>query len=214
MTTAWTLAASEICTDALLHLGVLDEGEAASGNQMVIALRGLDIVLKELPLAGYTWPKLSGEVALTWAGAQAMALPPDYYGYPVAWKTLNGQKVPLSQIPHAAWVKMPDREATGVVTHFYIDPAGVFNVWPVPDADPVITLQYQKIVDDAELTASPDVLQPWKGALAYGVADETGLKFGAPQDRRIEINKRWEAKKSLALMNAVASEPISFEVRD
>jgi hypothetical protein len=214
MATAWTLLASEVCADALRHLGVLGEGEAASGDQQQSALRGLDIVLKELPLAGYVWPKLSGEVALTWAGIQALTLPTDYYGYPTAWKTVSGQKSPLTQIPHSNWVQMPDRTAAGTVTHFYISPAGTFNVWPVPTTDPVVTLQYQKIVNDASLAVTPDVLQAWKGALSYGVANEIALMSGAPQAVRVEIAQRWGAKKALALANSVSYEPISFGVQE
>lgn len=213
MTTAWTLTASDICTDAMQHLGYLDPDATASGNDMQVALRGLDAVLKELPLAGYTWPKLSAETALTWASLQAISLPSDYYGYPIAWKTLNGQRVPLGQIPHARWVQMIDRTATGEATHFYVNPSNVFYVWPVPSSDPGLYVQYQKIVDDAELAVTPDVLQLWKNALGYGVANELGLKFGVPQERRVEIAQRWKAKRDAALLNSIASEVICFEVR-
>lgn len=214
MSTSWTLLASEVCTDALQHLGVLGEDETASASQIQIALRGLDIVLKELPLAGYTWPKLSGEVALTWASAQTMTLPTDYYGYPVAWRTENGDRIPLMQIPHATWVGMTDRDAEGTPTHFYVSPANVFYVWPVPDSDPGVYLQYQKIVDDAALAVTPDVLQVWKGALGYGVADEIGMKMAAPQARRVEIAQRWLFKKNLALQNSIPHETITFEVSE
>jgi hypothetical protein len=213
MTTAWTLTASEICTDAMQHLGHLDPGESASGNDMQLALRGLDAVLKELPLAGYTWPKLSAETTLTWASLQTISLPSDYYGNPIAWKTLNGQRVPLTQIPHATWVQMIDRAATGEATHFYVNPSNVFYVWPVPSSDPGMYVQYQKIVDDAELAVSPDVLQTWKNALGYGVANEIGLKLGATQERRVEIAQRWSAKRSICLLNSIPAEAISFEVR-
>lgn len=214
MTTAWTLTASEICTDALQHLGVIDPEQTASGYQAQAALRGLDTVLKELPLVGYNWPKLSGETALTWASLQTFSLPTDYYGHPYAWKTENGQKYPLVQIPHSNWVQMPDRAATGTATHFYVNPANVFYVWPLPSSDPGLYVQYQKIVDDASLTVTPDVLQTWKGALGFGVANEIGLKFGAPQSTRVEVAQRWAAKKELLLNSAIASEVISFEVRE
>lgn len=214
MTTAWTLAATEVCTDALEHLGVLGDGETANASDMQKALRGLDAVLKELPLAGYTWPKLSAEVGLTWTGVQTLTLPTDYYGYPVAWNLLSGYRTPLIQIDHARWVQMTDRTAAGTASHFYINPAGVFNVWPVPTTDPTITLQYQKIVDDAVLATQPNLPQYWLNALGYGVANEIALKFGAPQPVRIEVAQRWSAKKGLALQNSIASEPISFEVRD
>lgn len=214
MTTAWTLTASEICTDALEHLGCLDHGEAASADDIQVALRGLDAVLKELPLIGYTWPKLSAETALTWASVQTINLPSDFYGYPVAWKTLNGQRVPLAQIPHATWVQMQDRTATGVATNFYISPANVFYVWPVPSSDPGLYVQYQKIVDDSGLTVTPDVLQTWKYPLGYGVASEIAMKMGAPLERRTEVAQRWSAKRDRLVMNSQVSEPISFEVRE
>lgn len=217
MSTTWTLLASEVCTDALQHLGVLGEGETASGDQQAMALRGLDAVLKELPLYGYAWPKLSAEASLTWGGAavQTIALPSDFYGYPVVWKTLNGQKQPLIQIPHATWVQMTDRTQAGPVTHFYVSPSNVLSMYPVPaDEDPVLTIQYQKIVDDASAAVTPDVLQIWKNALGYGVANETGMKFAAPQARRVEIAQRWEQKKHLALGSSIPSEPVSFTVAD
>jgi hypothetical protein len=215
MSTSWTLLASEVCTDALLHMGVLDVDETADASQLQTCLRGLDTVLKELPLAGYTWPKLSGEVTLTWASVQAMALPSDYYGNAVAWRVDGANRVAMTQIPHATWVQMPDRAATGeYATHFYISPAGTFNVWPVPSTDPAVYLQYQKIVDDASQAVTPDVMQSWKGALGYGVANECALKFSVPQPRRVEIAQRWQNKKQLALQNAIPHEVISFEVRE
>lgn len=214
MSTAWTLTASEICSDALTHLGYMAPGETASAIDIQTALRGLDAVLKELPLVGYTWPKLSAETALTWASVQTINLPSDFYGYPVAWKTLNGQRVPLQQIPHATWVQMHDRSATGEATHFYISPSNVFYVWPVPSSDPGLYVQYQKIVDDASLAVTPDVLQTWKYPLGYGVANEISLKMGAPAERRVEIAQRWAGKRDLLVKNSQVSEPISFEVRE
>jgi hypothetical protein len=214
MTTAWTETASEICTDALEHLGVIGDGETPSSGDMQTALRGLDAVLKELPLVGYSWPKMSGELALTWVGIQTIALPADYYGYPVAWKTLNGFKSPLSQISHAQWVVMPNRTGDGETTHFYIDQAKVLHFWPNPPADPVVTLQYQKIVDDAALVSAPDLPQYWIGALGFGVANEVALKFGVPRDKRMDISQIWDVKRSRALSSSVASEIISFSVAE
>lgn len=217
MSTTWTLVAGEICADALQHLGVLAAGEPASGADMQAALNGLDSVLKELPLHGYSWPKLSTETALTWGGAgvQTMVLPTDYYGNPVAWKTLAGSKVWLTQIPHGTWIGMTERTAAGPATHFYVSPAGVFHLYPVPaDADPVVTLQYQRIVSDADLATTPDIPQYWVNPLGYGVANEIALKFSVPGDRRLEIAQRWAAKRDRALANSIAHETICFEVRD
>lgn len=213
MSTAWTLAAADVCTDALEHLGVIGAGEAASGDDMQLALRALDAVLKELPLAGYTWPKLSGETSLAWASGQ-IPLPVDYFGAPVVWRLADGRKVPLTQIPHARWAQMIDRTATGTPTHFYISPDQALVLWPAPAADPAVTLQYQRIVSDADGAATPDVPQYMLNALGYGVANELTLKFDTPDARAQTIAGRWQAKRAAALEYAIESAPICFEVRD
>ena len=218
MSTSWTLTATEICRDALEHLQVVGANETVSASDQQIALRALDGVLKELPLAGYVWPKLSGEVALTWGGVgvQTMVLPTDYYNFPVAWKLLNGEKVPLRQIVHANWVQMTNRAATGPVTHFYISPAGVFYMYPTPIevTDPAVYLQYQKIVDDADASLTPDVLQIMKNPLGYGVANELKFKFALDKSERDDIERTWIQKRSMAIESAMSYEPISFEARE
>lgn len=215
MSTSWSLTAQEVCTDALEHLGVIASGETANADDMNIALRGLDAVLKELPVRGYNWPKLSDETAVTWTSSQTVNLPVDYYGYASVWKTSGDQRVKLTQIPHSKWEAMTDRfSATGEPTHFYVSSGKVLYFYPTPTADPVAYLQYQKIVDDSALTVSPDVLQIWLYPLGYGVANEIGLKFGIDPATRIEISQRWAEKRELASQSSVASEPISVTVDD
>lgn len=215
MATNWTLSAGQICNDALQHLGVLADGEAATGGDMALALRALDGVLKELPLSGYSWPKLSGEVALVWVSGQTIALPLDYYAYPVVWRTVAGSKTMLNQFTHAQWIALGGRAlATGEPTGYYIGPDKLVYLYPTPTVDPVATLQYQKLVDDSVLTQSPDLPQYWVNPLGYGVANELTLIYGKSQDIRVEIAQRWMAKRDKALENSVASEVISFGVAD
>lgn len=213
MATTWTETANEICRDALEHIGAVGAGDTVSAEDYVLALRALDSVLKELPLFGYHWPKLSGEATLTWSvlTPQTVSLPADYYNYPVVW----ADGVPLGQIPHSTWVAMTDRDAEAEKpTHFYVSPSKTLHFWPIPTQDPVATIQYQKIVDDAVGASAPDVLQFWINPLGYGVADELGLKFDVPQAKRVEIAQRWAAKRDRALENSIAYEPISFTVAD
>lgn len=214
MSVIWSETALEICTDALQHLGVIGAGETPSAEDMQPTLRGLNAVLKDLPLYGYTWPKLSAEAALAWISGQTIDLPDDYYGNAIAWKTVNSQKQRLIQIPHADWVQMTGRDQTGTVTHFYIDNAHVLYLYPVPTVDPVITIQYQVIVNDAELTVTPDVLQTWKYPLGYGVANEVALKFYVPQERRLEVAARWEEKRRRALRSTEPDGPIVAQVAE
>jgi hypothetical protein len=212
VSTTWALFASQVCGDALRHLNVIGKADTPSGALMQDALRGLDVVLKELPLHGYTWPKLSAEVALVWTGLQTVALPADYYGYPVVWQTQNGQRSRLIQCPHALWVQASDSTAAGTASQFYVSPDNVLHLWAVPTVDPVLTMQYLRRVDDADLFVTPDVLQSMLGALSYGVADEIALKCGVPQEVRVEVAARWKVKRDLMLANAVPYEVISFGV--
>lgn len=215
MATSWALTAQQICRDALEHLEAVGEGEAMSAGDLNAAMRGLDAVLKELPLAGYSWPKLSGDSALAWnAGTPGVvAVPADYFGYPVAWKTVSGEQIPLTPIRHADWIGMTDRTATAEQpTHFYIAPNKTLHFWPVPTQDPGAVLQYQRIVDDAVSTAAPDVPQYALNALGYGVANEIKHKFGANPQKREEIRLTWELKKALVMANSVETAPISFSV--
>lgn len=214
VTTTSTTTAQDICTDALEILGAVGQDESPGNADIQTALRGLQTVLSELPLAGYDWPKLSAETALTWASVQTFTLPTDYYGNPVAWKTVNGAKCELTQIPHADWVQLANRQATGVATSFYVGPDNTFYVYPVPSTDPGLYVQYQRVIDDPSLATSPDVLRPMKSALSWGVADELSMKFQIPQQERVEIAQRWGVKKALMLQNAAPSGPISFEVSE
>jgi hypothetical protein len=215
MSTAWTLAAVDVCTDALEHMGILGAGEVPSGEDMQVALRALDAVLKELPLAGYAWPKLAAEAALAWAGGQSIPMPADYFGSPVVWRAADVKKAPLIAVPHGRWVQMVNRNsAVGVPTHFYVAPDNTISLWPTPSTDPGLTLQYQRIVNDVSGKAQPDVPQYMLNALGYGVAHECVLKFDTPPARAQEIAQRWMVKRAAALEYAIESAPICFEVRD
>ena len=200
MTTAWALTAQEICEDAFQHLGRTEAGDLPDASEMQLAMRALDAVLKELPLAGYTWPKLSDEVALAWMSGQTVALPADYFGSLAVWRTENGCKVFLAPIPHADWLTMTDRVGTGTPTQYYISPANVLFLYPVPSVDPGLFIQYQRIVDDALIGGTPNVPQYMLNALGYGVAHELSLKFaGDKPGLRQEIEARWMQKRAAAL---------------
>ncbi len=217
MATSWTLTAEQICRDGLELLNVIGTGETVRAEDQQLALRALDGVLKELPLYGYLWPKLSGEVALTWGGAgvQTLTLPTDFYNYPQLWKLVSGQRQPLKQIAHGDWVQMPGRATAGDVTHFYINPSKVLYLYPTPaTVDPGLTIQYQKIVDDASTTVTPDVLQILKNPLGYGVANELSMKYGLGKTERDDIERKWNLKRTLALESAISYEPIVMDVDD
>lgn len=215
MSTTWTLAAQDICSDALKHCGAIAANETPSAVDMQLALRALDGLLKTMPLAGYNWPKLSGEVPLVWTGVQTMALPADYYSYPVVWILYLGNKIPLKQISHAYWVNLTNKATTAPLPNsFYIDPSNTLYLWPIPPGDPVATIQYQKIINDVVQGAMPDVLQTWLNPLGWGVASEICMDITVPAAERAEIAQRWGAKRTGALESSIPSEVITVSVAD
>lgn len=218
MTTAWALTAQEICEDAAMHLGIITPGDMPKAADMNILLRALNAILKELPLAGYSWPKLSAETTLAWVSGATIALPSDFFGYLSVWRTdaSTGKKVPFEQeIPHGRWITMLDRSANGTPTRFYVSPDNVLNLSPVPLVDPGIYIQYQKIVDDADVTATPNLPQFWLGALGFGVAHETSLKLARDKPTlRLEIEARWKEKRADALAYSVPGDNCSMTVAD
>lgn len=200
-----------------MHLGIIEPGDMPKAGVMNILLRGLNAVLKELPLAGYVWPKLADEAALAWVSGQTIALPADYFGQLAVWRTdpTTSRRIPLEEIPHGRWVDQLDRTTTGTPTHFYVSPAKVLYFYPVPTVDPVTYIQYQKIVDDADVTAAPNMPQFWLGALGFGVAHETSLKLARDKPAlRLEIQARWYEKREAALAYSVPGDNCSMTVAD
>lgn len=215
MSTSWSETAVQICEAGLRHLGVLPIGSTISGRQLPSALRALDTVLKEMPLHGYSWPKLSTETALAWVSGQTISLPSDYYALPIIWKASSGAKPALTQLTHADWIANQGRSlATGEPTHFYVSPAKVVYLYPTPTADPALTIQYQRIVDDSSSLLPADMLQFWTGPLAYGVANELALTYTVAQDVRIEVDQRWAEKRLMAIESSESLAPISFSVQE
>lgn len=217
MTTAWALKAQEVCEVAFQLLGRAEPGDFPSGSEMCTLLRALDTVLKELPLAGYIWPKLTDETALAWVSGQTISLPADYFGQAAVWRTdsATGRRIELAQIAHGRWIEQLDRTAQGTPTHFYLSPANVLYLFPVPTIDPGVYLQYQKIIDDVDAQTVPNVPQFWLGALPYGVADETSLIFAKDKPSlRLEINGRWLKKRTAALAYTMPNEDVNMTVAD
>lgn len=210
MTTSWTQTAQEIYTGALELCEAIGDGETASPSDLALCERALNGILKELPLHGFSWFKVtSQDVAITWSGLdpQKVSPPSDYFGSPV----LKRDGEPLEQIPKAEFDYKAAETAT-YPTKFYQTPAGDFLLWPTPTQDPVLTLSYQAIVDDVTTTATPDIKQAWLLGFTYWLADEISLKFGVPQPVRLEIKQRAAEKRTLMAQWATELAPIIIQV--
>lgn len=218
MPTAWTLNAQEIISDALQELGVLGAGQTAGASDYDVCLRGLQNVLKEMPLHGLSWPKITAApVALAWSAGtpSTVAMPADYFGVPVISFTLNGANVDLAVIPKAEYDAIQQPATTGAYPQsIYIAPNNVGYLYPVPTVNPSLTITYQAISLDADMLVAPDVVQAWLGGLTLWLANEVAAKFGVPGQDRADLERRFLMRRGLMLAYAAETAPICIQVRD
>jgi len=215
MTTAWNLPAQDIITDALQIIGLVGAGQTASDEDHNVCLVALQNIIKELPLHGVVWPKVTAApVSLAWSvGTPAqVTLPADYFGSPAVSRVVNGANVPLEVIAKAAFDALPPSAGATVPTKVYIAPNNAAYLWPVPASDPGLRLTYQAISTDVEIASRPDVAQTWLAGLGLWLAYEVCPKFGIDMNTRADIEKRLSFKRRLMLAYAAESAPISFTV--
>lgn len=219
MATAWSLTSQEVIQDALEYLGVVAAGETIASESNAMALTALQNILKELPMHGLSWPKIAAtSTALTWSSGTPtqVAMPTDYFGSPVISFTQNSVNVDLEIITKAHYDAIQQPAYVALYPQkIYIAPSNVGYLWPVPSADPVMSIVYQAIVSDASLSVTPDVMQLWKGGLGLWVAFELLPKFPllSPSEKK-DIEDRFFLKKKLMLAYAAETAPIYFTVAD
>lgn len=218
MTTAWTLPTSDIIENALQITEVIGSGETVSADDYAVCLTALQNIIKELPLHGVVWPKITvTPVALVWSALlpAQVSMPADYFGTPVISHTVNSANVDLAVMTKAEYdaLKEPAKTAT-YPQAIYIAPNNVGFLWPVPLTDPGLSITYQAIAVDATLAAQPDVMQAWMGGMGYWVAYEICPAFGVELNKRADITARFLVKRKLMLSYAAESAPISFSVAD
>lgn len=217
MTTAWTLPAQDIITDALQIIGLVGAGQTASDDDHNVCLVALQNIIKELPLHGVVWPKVTAApVLLAWSSVtpSQVALPADYFGSPSVSHVVNGANVPVEVIAKAAFDALPPSAGATVPTKIYIAPNNAAYLWPAPTVDPALMLTYQAISTDVEIATRPDVAQTWLAGLGLWLAYEVAPKFGVDMLTRQDIEKRLSFKRRLMLAYAAESAPIRFTVAD
>jgi len=215
---AWTLTTVEVIRGALELCQAIGVGEPVSDTDADTCMDALQGVIKELPNHGYQWPQISSvPVAVTWTllTPSTVTPPTDYIGAPVLKFTdASGSLKEIIRLPKAEWELLDLTQTATYPTHFYVAPNLTFKLWPAPTINPVLKLTYQSIIPDLTLTATPGVAQQYLNTLQYLLADEISLKYGVPQDIRVEIAARAAVKKSMMLQWATDQGPICFTVAD
>ncbi len=218
MSTSWTLTAQEVITGALQEIGVLGAGQTASASDYDLCLTALQNILKEMPLHGLSWPKVTvAPVELTWSAGTPgqVSMPADYFGVPTVSFTQNSANIDLDVLSKARYDALLNPTQTALYpTSIYIAPNNIGYLWPVPTANPSLTITYQAITLDAAILTTTDVVQAWVGGLMLWVANEVAAKFGVAVGDRQDIERRFLMRRALMLAYAAETAPIRIQVRD
>lgn len=213
---AWTLTTVEVIRGALELCQAIGVGEPISDPNTDTCMDAMQGLIKELPIHGFEWPQVSSTpVAVSWVlGTPSSVSPPtDYFGEPVLKYTdVAGVARPLIRLGKADWELLDLTKTAAYPTHYYVAPNLTFKIWPAPTQNPGLTLTYQSIMPDLVLTSTPPVQQQYLNLLQFLLADEIALKFGVPQDVRVEISARAAVKKQMMLQWATDQGPISITV--
>lgn len=215
---AWTLTAIEVIRGALQLCGAIGVGENVTDEDADLCLDSLTGVIKELPLQGYSWPQIgSTPVAVTWSiGTPSVVTPPADFFEVTFLKYRDASNVDrlLTRIPKWNYEQLDLTKTATYPKLYYVAPDLSFKLWPAPTQNPNLTLTYQSIIPDPILTSTPTIQQQYLNCLQYFLADEISLKYGVPQDIRVELSARAAQKKFLMTQWAIDQGPIVISVDD
>jgi hypothetical protein len=215
----WPITSRRIAEDALEHLQVKAAGTTVSADDLALAIRKVDGILKELPIYGLTWPNVTaGEVSLTWNSNTPgkVTLPGDYFSDPAVFVTLDtGEQRQLTLLLPAEWNAIPDQAKADKYPEFaYLDTDKTLYFYPVPTQDPQAKVKYQTIEGDTDYTTVLAIKQSWILALGYGVAVEMGPSFGVPIPIVQDLERKWVERRTLLLAQEIPTGDLSIEVDD
>jgi hypothetical protein len=182
MATAFALNREEICKRALRKCGAVGAGEDPAPEDSELALESLDLLIKELPVEGFGWLKLTPDAtSLTLETDQVTALPTDYGGEAKLYRVDSaGNEIPLVFIPWHEYLALEDKDESGdYPTHYSIRNDSAIFCWPDISSTVSAKLYYRKITSDTEAGANPDAPRELARALVYLVAADIGDEMGA-----------------------------------
>ena len=194
------LTATDIITEAMELVGVLEEGESPSTAQLTTALRSLNNIIKMW--SADTQIFAQNEYELTLVASQAdYTLDSGNVGY-IPWKILNATlvhntnstEIPLSQLTQEEWYALTDKTTEARPTQYYQkrNPVGVatdLHLWPVP-SDTTYNMKLWIQYPLRDVTSGTDDVyftQEWYLALSFALAFVLAHKYGISLQERDRI---------------------------
>lgn len=218
MSTTWSITRERIADKALEHCRVLGVGKVAAYEDRALCIETMEAIIKELPLYGYTWPKITTtQTSLTLVAATSpTTLPADYYGGPsMTLVGVDGKEKLFRLITLSEWNAISDKSlAADYPDRGYISPDMKLWTWPVQNANRTIKLFYQRILDDTVSGSRPDITVPWILGLSFGIAANVGFAFGISRANRMDFEAKWSVARTRGINAGIMAAPIRIEASD
>lgn len=200
-TIAFNLTAQQLLDAALKKIGVLGEGEAASGNQYTEAQLALNLMFQTWSAEGVNlWTVAEGSVALV-SGTQSYTLSPRPRDVQNMRLSIDGvERYPLSEWDRQDWDRFPMKTSTGNPLKFVIDrqrTATSVKFWPVPSFSSgtyTVPYSYERAWEDVTAAAQDlDIPREFFETAIYclgaRLADDYGLNGPIPDRVRARAEK-------------------------
>lgn len=183
MAVTGTYTCQEICTDALRKARVVAIDEAATADDLQLARRQLNRMLK-------SWQNDGPNIFLYAAQTVALTTAASYTMSPVRpleILTVNyndgSSETPMQRMTRQEYESLPVKTSTGTPTCFYYDrqkEAAKIYIWPVLASASGETLEvdYVREFADVELADDVDVPGEYYDAVVYNLADRLSDDYG------------------------------------
>lgn len=202
---AWNLPLASFVSRVLQKCGVLDPGETADAADSTLVMDTINGTLKALHADGLLWWAVSTEPVAFVAGQADKLVPLNFAEAVFAYWVGAAGRVRL--IERGEYEAIFDKTQGGTPELLFVDD-GLLRLWPIPSAEGVLRLTYQREIADAEgvqpLAIPPSLVKP----MVDLVAAEVLPYFGVPAaiSARLERDAA-RATMTLRRLSAQTAEP-------
>lgn len=203
-TIAFNLNAQQLIDKALSKIGVLGEGETASGNQYTDAQSELNLMLHTWSMQGPNlWTVAETSIALV-SGTQSYTLSPRPRAVMNMRFAIDGvESYPMSEFDRQDWDRFPMKTSTGNPIKYVVDrqrASTTVKVWPIPSFSSgtyTCPYSYERVWEDVSQPSHDiDVPQEWLEtvmvSLGSRLADDYSLSGPVPDRVRERARNLYE----------------------
>ena len=176
-TITFNLTAQQLIDKALSKIGVLGEGETASGNQYADAQTELNLMMHTWSMEGPNlWTVADGSITLV-SGTQSYTLSPRPRSVMnVRFSIDSVEQYPMSEFDRQDWDRFPMKTSTGNPLRYVVDrqrASTIVKVWPIPSFSSgtyTCPYSYERVWEDVSQPAQDiDVPQEWLETVAVSL---------------------------------------------